>query len=132
MDLARQLAAIDALRARPDPGVVDLCVGDGFWDDLAGVEEAREQMESECQSLVDRLADRWGEPETLDLNALLERLGGSEAVPPPLDTLCGYVDEMYGWRVDGRWIGVGLGRQGPELPFQLTAAVGDAEPVRQR
>jgi hypothetical protein len=131
MDLARQLAAIDALRARPAPGVVDLCVGEGFWDDPAGVAQAREQVESECQSLVDRLTDRWGEAETLDLNALLERLAGGEAVPPPLDTLCGYVDEVYRWRVNGRWIAVGVGHQGPELPFQLTAAVGDAEVMGQ-
>jgi hypothetical protein len=131
MDLAGHLAAIDALRACPEPGVVDLCVGEGFWEDMAGVHEGREQMESECQWIVDRLTDRWGEPETLDLNVLLERLMGGDAVPPPLDTLCGYVDEMYGWRVDGRWIAVGVGQQGPELPFQLTAAVGDADAVGQ-
>ncbi|MEI5132105.1 hypothetical protein RB199_07870 [Streptomyces libani] len=46
-------------------------------------------------------------------------------VRPPLDTLCGYVPRMHGWRVQGRWVGVGVGQGAYELPMQLLVAVGE-------
>ncbi|MER0484551.1 hypothetical protein ABR737_40545 [Streptomyces sp. Edi2] len=138
------LAAIDRLRLRDFPAgparsamvesgpgfhIAGLRVSQEFWDaDLAEVAEAAEEFEAELTALVQALSLRWGEPESFDLADHLERSARGLPVPPPLDTLCGYVPRMHGWRVQGRWIGVGVGQGDRELPFQLLVAVGEGEP----
>lgn len=147
MDLPGHLAAVDALRARPFPArrersgavasgpgfhVADLRISEDFRDadgDAEHRRRAQEELEAECQALIEVLALRWGEPETVDLDVHLERSFHGEPVPPPLDTLCGYASEAWAWRVADRWIGVCVGQWGPELPLQLLAAVGDAGAV---
>jgi hypothetical protein len=142
MDLPGHVAAVDALRARPFPArrersgavesgpgfhIADLRISEDFWDaDPERRQRAEDDMEAECQALVELLSLRWGEPETVDLGVHLERSFNGEPVPPPLDTLCGYAAEAWAWRVDDRWIGVCVGQWDPELPLQLVAAVGDA------
>ncbi|WP_406222037.1 hypothetical protein [Streptomyces decoyicus] len=104
-----------------------------FWDaDLAEVAEAAEEFEAELTALVQALSLRWGEPEVMDLADDLERSARGIPVRPPLDTLCGYVPRMYGWRVQSRWIGVGVGQGDRELPFQLLVAVGEGEVAQMR
>ncbi|MEW1748630.1 hypothetical protein ACIQU1_09495 [Streptomyces angustmyceticus] len=136
------LGTIDRLRLREFPAVpgrsamvesgpgfhiAGLRVSQEFWDaDPAEVTEAAEDFEAELTALAAALSLRWGEPRTIELAGHLERTARGLPVRPPLDTLCGYVPRMHGWRVQGRWIGVGVGQGGPELPFQLLAAVGEA------
>ncbi|MFE1774615.1 hypothetical protein [Streptomyces sp. NPDC059008] len=141
MTLDEQLTTIDALRLRAFPAqrirsglvesgpgfhVADLWVSEDFWDaDLAEVAETEEEFEAGLTALVQALSLRWGEPETLDLTPHLERTASGLPVPPPLDALCGYVPLLHGWRVRGRWIGVGVGQGDREMPFQLLVAVGE-------
>ncbi|MEU4894209.1 hypothetical protein AB0B12_33630 [Streptomyces sp. NPDC044780] len=142
---ADHVASIDRLRARDFPGqrtvhgrvaggpgfhVADLRVSEDFWDaDLTRVEEVLEEFEAELSALVQVLTLRWGAPEVLDLTDALERSAMGEPVPPPLDTLCGYVPELHIWRVDGRWVGLGVGQGDRELPFQLLVAIGAEDTI---
>ncbi|MET7765156.1 hypothetical protein ABZS86_15840 [Streptomyces sp. NPDC005355] len=139
--LAQYVATIDLLRARDFPAqrgtservesgpgfhVADLRVSEDFWDaDLTRVEEVLEEFEAELSVLVHALTVRWGAPAVLDLTGHLERQAMGEPVPPPLDALCGYVPELHIWRVDDRWVGLGVGQGDRELPFQLLLAVGE-------
>ncbi|WP_327706461.1 hypothetical protein OG530_36980 [Streptomyces decoyicus] len=108
--------------------IAGLRVSQEFWDaDLAEVAEAAEEFEAELTALVQALSLRWGEPEVRDLADHLDRTARGIPVRPPLDTLCGYVPRLYGWRVQNRWIGVGVGQGDRELPFQLLVAVGEGE-----
>ncbi|MEW9516272.1 hypothetical protein [Streptomyces tubercidicus] len=141
MPLDEHLTLIDRLRLREFPAVpgrsamvesgpgyhiAGLRVSEEFWDaDAAEVAEAEEEFTAELSALVQALSLRWGAPETVDLTAQLERSAQGLPVRPPLDTLCGYVPRMHGWRVQGRWIGVGVGQGARELPFQLLVAVGE-------
>ncbi|WP_327153350.1 hypothetical protein [Streptomyces tubercidicus] len=141
MTLDEHLTLIDRLRLREFPAVpgrsgmvesgpgyhiAGLRVSEEFWDaDAVEVAEAEEEFTAELTALVHALSLRWGAPETVDLTAQLERSAQGLSVRPPLDTLCGYVPRMHGWRVQGRWIGVGVGQGARELPFQLVAAIGE-------
>lgn len=145
MDLAAHLATVDLLRAREFPArrvragavesgpgfhLADLAVSEDFWEDdgsrWAAVED---EFGAVCQALVELLAQRWGEPETLDLSPYLVRLDEGATVPPPLDVLCGYLPQVHGWRVESRWIGLGVGQWDGELPFQLVLAVAGRDAV---
>ncbi|MFJ9470008.1 hypothetical protein [Streptomyces caniferus] len=141
MTIDAYLATIDRLRLQDFPAVpgrsamvesgpgfhiAGLRVSQEFWDaDLAEVAETAEEFEAELSALVAALSLRWGEPRTVDLVEELERTARGMPVRPPLDMLCGYVPRMHGWRVRSRWIGVGVGQGGRELPFQLLVAVGE-------
>ncbi|MFI9259384.1 hypothetical protein ACIGT4_17015 [Streptomyces sioyaensis] len=141
MTMDEQLTAIDRLRLRAFPAeplrsgtvesgpgfhIAGLRASQDFWDaDPAEVVEAEEEFEDDLTALVQALSLRWGPPEVLDLTPHLERVAQGLPVRPPLDTLCGYVPRMHGWRVEGRWIGVGVGQGERELPFQLLVAVGE-------
>ncbi|MFG2092554.1 hypothetical protein [Streptomyces sp. NPDC048612] len=108
----------------PGHHIAGLRVSGEFWDaDRAEAAETEEEFTAELTALVQALSLRWGTPETLDLTPQLERSAQGLPVPPPLDTLCGYVPRMHGWRVRGRWIGVGVGQGSPELPLHLLVAM---------
>jgi hypothetical protein len=141
MDLAAQIAEVDRLRAlgfpaqrvrtsavHSGPGfhLAELAVSEDFLEDGGSRrEEVADDFEAACQALIERLADRWGEPEPLDLYPYLLRQEEGGRVPPPLDVLCGYVSEVYGWRVGARWIALGIGQGDRELPYQLVLAIGE-------
>lgn len=128
MFLAQHVAAIDRLLAGPAPRWTDLRVGEGFWeDDGTARREAEEAFAADCEALSGVLSARWGEPEVLDLTGHLVQVTEGERVPEPLRTLCGYVRVLHRWRLGGRWLGLGTGRQGGDLPLQLVAAVGEEE-----
>ncbi|MBL1094406.1 MULTISPECIES: hypothetical protein [Streptomyces] len=146
MTLDEQLTTIDRLRLREFPAqrvrsapaesgpgfhIADLRISQDFWDaDLTELAEAEEEFEAALTALVQALSLRWGEPQVLDLAGVLERTAQGLPVRPPLDTLCGFVPRMYGWRVADRWIGVGVGQGDRELPLQLLVAVGEEEVAR--
>ncbi|MFK4274096.1 hypothetical protein, partial [Streptomyces milbemycinicus] len=125
-DFPRQRAVDGRVASGPGFHVADLRVSEDFWDaDPARVEEVLEEFEAELGALVQALTLRWGAPAVLDLTDSLERSAMGEPVPPPLDTLCGYVPELHIWHVDGRWVGLGVGQGDRELPFQLLVAIGE-------
>lgn len=145
MDLAAQLAEVDRLRAldfpaRPvrtpaldsGPGfhLADLAVGEDFTGEDEGRRaETADDFGAACQALIELLARRWGDPEPLDLAPYLMRSAEGGEVPPPLDALCGYVREVYGWRVGDRWIALGVGQGGASLPFRLVLATADRRAI---
>lgn len=140
MDLATQLSEVDRLRALDFPArrvrsatvdsgpgfhLAQLAVSEDFHEDAGRRQEVADDFEAACQALIERLADRWGEPEPLDLYPYLVRREEGSAVPPPLEELCGFVSEVYGWRVAERWIALGIGQGDRELPYQLVLAIGE-------
>ncbi|WP_225849693.1 hypothetical protein [Streptomyces sp. HPF1205] len=153
MDLAALLAEVDRLRRLPFPArrghrgtvvsgpgfhLAALAVSEDLHDphgaDPGRAAHAEDDFRAWCQALVELLSARWGEPETLDLYPFLERrtAGGPTAgaspegrPPPPLDELCGFVPEVYGWRVGDRWTAVGVGQGERGLPLQLVVATAD-------
>ncbi|WP_432094500.1 hypothetical protein [Streptomyces sp. bgisy100] len=143
MTTAEQLATIDRLRREPFPGhrtpgrhggtvggpgfhLAELRRSHDFWeDDGTGWIETREQFAAEREALVLLLSRRWGSPEYVDLGVYLERSVAGEPVTEPLLTLCGCVTSVHAWRTGGRWIGIGVGQQSRELPFQLVVAIGE-------
>ncbi|MFE5120163.1 hypothetical protein [Streptomyces sp. NPDC056669] len=125
-DFPAQRAADERVASGPGFHVADLRVSEDFWDaDLTRVEEVLEEFEAELSVLIQVLTLRWGAPDVLDLTDSLERSAMGEPVPAPLDTLCGYVPELSIWRLDGRWVGLGVGQGDRELPFQLLVAIGE-------
>lgn len=138
-DLAQYLATIDLLRSRAFPaqrsraaGIVsgpgyhlaELATSEEFWeDDGTGRPAAEEQYEAECGALSRLLSRRWGGPQVFSLCDTLIRSTEGEEIPEPwLGLSCG-IPYVELWQADGRWIAVGVSQQGPQLPFQLIAAV---------
>ncbi|MCF6522437.1 hypothetical protein [Streptomyces sp. JJ36] len=126
MFLAQHVTAVERLLGGPTPRCAALRTGAPFWDDDGTARaEAEEAFTTDCEALVALLSRRWGEPEELDLTGCLERLAEGAAVPEPWRTLCPEVRLLHRWRLDGRWLGLGVGRPGEVLPLRLLAAVGD-------
>lgn len=128
MLLTDHAAAVERLIAVPGPGTADLAVGEEhFDDDVTARLAAEEALTTDCEALVALLSRRWGEPEVVDLEDDLVRVVQGEPVEEPIRTLCGSVRVLHRWRHEGRWLGVGIGRHGDELPVHLVAAVGDLD-----
>jgi hypothetical protein len=137
--LARYLAEIDRLRAGAFPAqhgreadvvsgpgyhTVELSTSEEFWDDDGTRRAAaEEQYEAECGALSMLLTSRWGEPQLMSLAGVLLRAAEGEEIPEPWRELSAGVPYVELWRAGDRWIAVGVSRLGPELPFQLVAAV---------
>ncbi|MFE7613575.1 hypothetical protein [Streptomyces celluloflavus] len=146
---ARQLALIDQLRDRPFPAhrglaataggvpgepvrsgpgghVAQLWEGPPLWDaDPADAEAIREECAAGLAALTAVLSLRWGPPTVVELAGRLERLAWGLPVRPPLDLLCGQVARVHTWQAGGRWVAIGAGQGGPELPYRLLAAIGE-------
>ncbi|MGW0536772.1 hypothetical protein [Streptomyces sp. NPDC003032] len=156
MSTAQHLAAIDLLRSREFPAehgrsecgsegpgyhIAELLTSDTFWeDDGTRWHITEEQYEAERDGLTVLLADRWGPPQRFSLASLFERTmdaelgtdgqGGTEAeeIPEPWAQLSSSVPDLHLWRVDGRWIALGVAQWDKELPFQLLAVVTEIDP----
>ncbi|WP_418955806.1 hypothetical protein [Streptomyces tritici] len=144
MTLAGHLATIDRLRLDPFPEapvrsgpcdsgpgfhVAELITSEDFWDDDGSRRElAEEQWEAEREALAQLLAGRWGEPQVFGLGSLLTRGFQGEHIPDPWDRLCNAVPDVHLWRVDGRWIVLGVAYGDKEMPLQLLAAVTTVDP----
>ncbi|MCB5909208.1 hypothetical protein [Streptomyces pinistramenti] len=139
---ARGLAALDQLRQRPFPEgrersptgesgpgfhLTRLWAGPPAWDaDPADAERIREEGRAELEALVAVLSLRWGEPAEVDLTGSLERVAQGLPVRPPLDVLCAAAERLSVWQDGSRWVALGAGHGGPELPVQVLAATGEA------
>ncbi|WP_055696961.1 MULTISPECIES: hypothetical protein [Streptomyces] len=156
MSTAQHLAAIDLLRSREFPAehgrsacgaegpgyhIAELLTSDTFWeDDGTRWHAAEEQFEAERDGLTVLLADRWGPPQRFSLARLFERAmeedfetGGhageeTEEIPEPWRQLCSAVPDLHLWRVEDRWIALGVAQWDRELPFQLLAVVTEIDP----
>ncbi|MGW4277096.1 hypothetical protein ACWEGQ_33220 [Streptomyces seoulensis] len=145
MDIAEALAVIDRLcsgafpaaRTRTDTGwagpgyrTAELATSEDFWeDDGTRWRETADQYACDRDGLAERLAERWGPPQEFSLYGVLLRSAEEEA-PQPWGPLSGQVPDVQLWRSPeaGRWIVLGVGQQGRELPFQLLAVVTDVDP----
>ncbi|MEU9980751.1 hypothetical protein [Streptomyces sp. NPDC050856] len=144
MTTARHLATVDALRSRPFPAqrgrsdvgdsgpghhIAELATSEDFWeDDGTRRELTGDQFEAEREALAAVLSGRWGRPQVFSLWSLLERGLAGEPLPEPWGTLSGSVPDVHLWRVDGRWLALGVSQWDKELPFQLLAVVTETDP----
>ncbi|MEU8924587.1 hypothetical protein AB0D10_27200 [Kitasatospora sp. NPDC048545] len=103
-----------------------------FWDDRSEeiVEAAEQGLEADLAALTAVLADRWGDPATVDLWPYLgfDNPDPEFVAPEPLGFLCNVAGSMRVWRLrpSGRWLALAIGQADRELPFELIAAVGEA------
>ncbi|MCX4552466.1 hypothetical protein OG204_04445 [Streptomyces sp. NBC_01387] len=144
MTTAQYLAAIDLLRARPFPPrhgrsetgtsgpgyhVVALCTSEDFWDDDGTRRpEVEDQYEAECESLAIALDERWGASQMFSLWSVLSRQTEGEDIPEPWSELCGTTPYLHLWKVEERWVALGVGQWDQELQFQLIATVTEIDP----
>ncbi|MFI7102162.1 hypothetical protein ACIBK8_22725 [Streptomyces sp. NPDC050161] len=138
---ARGLAELDRLRQRPFPEgrersptgesgpgfhLTRLWTGPPAWDaDPADEQGIREDGAAQLEALTAVLSLRWGEPEEVDLTGILERVAQGLPVRPPLDVLSAAADRLSVWQPGSRWVALGAGYGGPELPAQVLAATGE-------
>ncbi|MFD3439755.1 hypothetical protein ACFWU3_19860 [Streptomyces sp. NPDC058685] len=147
MTTARHLETIDLLRARTfatEPGPSDVgSEGPGFHIAVlvgyvdpgdpfavagpdADLPAEAEQRRAEHGALLDALDHRWGDSSLFDLTGTQLRAARTapeeEDIPEPWLRLSATVLWLHLWRVDGRWIGVGLSE------FQLLAVVTANDP----
>ncbi|MER5886548.1 hypothetical protein ABT160_22215 [Streptomyces sp. NPDC001941] len=145
MTTAQHVAAIELHRTRAFPAregrsdmgdsgpgyhVVELDTGeDEFWDDESSRWEAvHEQYEAEREALALVLERRWGPPDLVSLYSTLTRSLDGEEIPEPWAVLCCHVVDLQLWRVEGRWIAVGVSQWDRELPFRLLAVITEVDP----
>jgi hypothetical protein len=97
-----------------------------FWDDPeAGVvREAHRDIEADFLALVNAIAARWGEPETVDLWSYQKAAEPSRPMPQPIADVRMLTRSMPVWRVPetNRWLSLAIGQEDKELPFELLAA----------
>lgn len=138
-DLAQHLATIDVLRARAFPArcgrqaevvsgpgyhLVELARSGGFWEDDGTARlAAAERYEEDCGALSTLLTARWGEPQAVGTGGTLIRGTEGEEIPEPWRELSWTTAYVELWRAEDRWIALAVSQRGPELPFQLVAAV---------
>ncbi|MET7710957.1 hypothetical protein [Streptomyces sp. NPDC005407] len=140
MTTARHLEIIDLLRARgfaaehgpsdvgsEGPGfhIAELNghFGDGADPDPDADREAEaEQRLAEQEGLLRGLTQRWGEPDLFSLASTQLRVERDEEVPDPWRRLSEQMGWLHLWRIEDRWIAVGLSE------FQLLAVVTEIAP----
>jgi hypothetical protein len=140
MTTARHLEIIDLLRARGFPAergpsdvgsegpgfhIAELNgrFGDGADPDADADREAEaEQRLAEQEGLLRGLTQRWGEPDLFSLASTRLRVERDEEVPDPWRRLSEQMGWLHLWRIEDRWIAVGLSE------FQLLAVVTEIDP----
>ncbi|MEV6651669.1 hypothetical protein [Streptomyces sp. NPDC051219] len=144
MTTAQHLATIDILRTREFPSVrgrsdvgssgpgyhlAELSTSEEFWeDDGTRRAQVEDQYAAECAALAQALSVRWGEPQVFSLWSLLIRGMEGEGIPEPWNQLSGSVVDLHLWRIEERWLALGVAQWAGELPFQLVAAVTEIDP----
>lgn len=77
-------------------------------DDEAGRLEDRAQCVAEHDALLTLLSSRWGEPQTVSLWSAQERMMAGEEIPEPWADPVASCEYLELWRIEGRWIALGL------------------------
>ncbi|MER8000402.1 hypothetical protein ACWEJP_05335 [Streptomyces sp. NPDC004749] len=144
MTTAQHLAVIERLRARAFPArrgpsdvgtsgpgyhLAELARGGGLGDD-DGTRRADEadQFDAEHAALAEILTLRFGEPWYMSTWSVQVRGGEGEEIPEPWRELSGGPRFLYLWRVEDRWLAVGLAEADEERPFRLLAVVTATDP----
>ncbi|MFD0554206.1 hypothetical protein ACFQ0X_37430 [Streptomyces rectiviolaceus] len=133
----------------PGYHIAELLTSGDFWeDDGTEWEATSDQYDAERDGLTVLLAERWGAPQMFSLASVFERAQGDgfadadgngddgagedvdagEDIPEPWDSLSCSVPDLHLWRVDGRWIALGVSQWDKESPFQLLAVVTEIDP----
>ncbi|MWA09587.1 hypothetical protein [Streptomyces sp. BA2] len=130
----------------PGYHIAELLTSGDFWEDDGTQWEATSvQYDAERDGLTVLLTERWGAPQIFSLASAFERAqgdvyddggeagddgeaGAAEEIPEPWGSLSSSVPDLHLWRVDGRWIALGVSQWDKELPFQLLAVVTEIDP----
>ncbi|MFF4233007.1 hypothetical protein [Streptomyces sp. NPDC001820] len=138
MTTARHLEIIDLLRARNFPAergpsdvgsegpgfhIAELTghFGHGADPDVDREAEAQQRL-AEQEGLLRGLTERWGEPDLFSLASTQLRAERDEEVPDPWRRLSEQMGWLHLWRIEDRWIAVGLSE------FQLLVVVTEIDP----
>ncbi|WP_392668711.1 hypothetical protein [Streptomyces sp. LN785] len=148
MTTAHHLRLIDGMRAREFPAerirsgpavsgpgyhTMFLHADDEHWhdadlDDEAGRLECRAQCLADHDALLMLLSVRWGEPQLVSLWSAQERMMAGEEIPEPWAdpvAACAYLEI---WRVEKRWIAMGLRLQEDGPGCELSVLVTEIDP----
>lgn len=113
----------------PGQHEVILQCSEEFWEDRSPelFEAAEAVLEEGRQDVARELADRWGAPETLDLEPYLQAVLAGLPLPELLAYLGTYGPDALVWRrlEQGRWLALSILKHDTELPYMLVAMVGD-------
>ncbi|AGK75798.1 hypothetical protein AB0407_22375 [Streptomyces microflavus] len=140
MTTAHHLRLIDEMRTREFPVAcmpsVSGVSGPGYHtaflrtdhelrgDDEPAGPEHRAQCLVEHDALLTLLTARWGEPQLMSLWSAQERTMSGEVIPAPWADPVAGCEFVRLWRVEGRWIAIGLvleeGGPGCELTVLVT------------
>lgn len=140
MTTAHHLRLIDGMRTREFPeertpwgsGVsgpgyhtASLHTDEEHWDDdEPGGPEHRAQCLAEHDALLTLLTSRWGEPQLVSLWSAQERMMAGEVIPEPWADPVAGCEYLQLWRIEDRWLVVGLfleaGGPGCELTVLVT------------
>ncbi|MFE3471531.1 MULTISPECIES: hypothetical protein [unclassified Streptomyces] len=95
-----------------------------WGDDEPSAPEHRAQCLAEHDALLTLLAARWGEPQVMSLWSAQERMTAGEMMADPWADPVAGCEFLQLWRVEERWIAVGLvledGGPGCELTVLVT------------
>ncbi len=144
MTTAHHLRLIDGMRARDFPaeriqsgsGVsgpgyhrVSLHADDEHRDDdEAGRLEHRAQCLAEYDALLTLLEGRWGEPQMVGLWSAQERMMAGEEIPEPWTDPVAGCEYLRLWRIEDRWIAMGLQLQEDGPGCELSVLVTEIDP----
>ncbi|MDN3027723.1 hypothetical protein [Streptomyces sp. S.PB5] len=127
MDIAKDLALIDALCARDFPAEHSGChtawLGPGDWPDA-----------SDCYAyeaaVVARLTERWGEPSRWGTVTLEVRIARGEVIPEPWATLTALAVDVHTWiePVSRRHVTLAVADHEEGNQPQLWVAVTESDP----
>ncbi|MFD7455100.1 hypothetical protein [Kitasatospora sp. NPDC059827] len=118
-ELADHLHRVDALLARPAPGLARLPVATGG------------DLDAALRRLVEALRPRWGSSRTLATGGFVDPTLVEDRGLPLLAAFPGGVVDLCGWAVGGRWVGCGIVRPdgGSGEPQLLVLTAPRADPA---
>jgi hypothetical protein len=109
--------------------MVSLHVDDEHGDgDEAGRLEHRAQCLAEHDALLTLLTGRWGEPQVISLWSAQERMMAGEEIPEPWTDPVAGCEFLQLWRIEHRWIAMGLHLEEEGPGCELSVLVTEIDP----
>ncbi|MEE1738222.1 hypothetical protein [Streptomyces sp. BE147] len=144
MTTAHHLRLIDGLRTKGFPAeripsgsgvsgpgyhTASLHSDEECWDDgEAGRLEHRAQCLAEHDALITLLTSRWGEPQMVSLWSAQERMMAGETIPEPWADPVAGCEYLQLWRIEDRWVAMGLFLEEDGPGCELTVLVTVIDP----